>query len=78
MTALYIILALTLALRAGAGTLAWQVRRGDGPGLRVRWRPQFDRSVIPTTLVLLTSEVVLTLAASLVLAGVWSAVMIAP
>jgi hypothetical protein len=78
MTALYFILALPLALRAGAGTFAWLTRRGDGPGVRVLGHRRVDRSMILTTLVLLTSEVVLSLAASVLLAGVWSAVMIAP
>ena len=67
MTDLHLILALPLALRAGTGKFARPIRR----------RP-FDRSLIATTIVLITSETVLTLAASVLLAGVWSAVMFAP
>ena len=70
MTALYLILALPLALRVGAGTFS-RLARG-------RSRRPYDRSLIATTIVLVTSEMLLTLAASVLLAGVWSAVMIAP
>jgi hypothetical protein len=75
MTALYMLLALPLALRVGAGTFTWFVGRGRRSPLA---RRPGDRTLILTTIVLLTSEMVLALATCVLLAGVWSAVMIAP
>jgi hypothetical protein len=76
MTALYIFLALPLAVRAGTGTFTRLVRRGSLTQLVARRR--VDRSLIATTIVLVTSEMLLTLVASILLAGVWAAVMFAP